>query len=87
MNFYTVCSLFYSLLLNGVYFSKKRLKTIENKIFERIMVTNLIGVLLALGSYYTILNENKFPILNIVVSKGYIIYLLTWLTLFTLYIF
>ena len=51
------------------------------------MVTNLIGVLLALGSYYTILNENKFPILNIVVSKGYIIYLLTWLTLFTLYIF
>ena len=87
MNFYTVCSLFYSLLLNGVYFSKKRLKTIENKIFERIMVTNLIGVLLALGSYYTILNENKFPVLNIVVSKGYIIYLLTWLTLFTLYIF
>ena len=51
------------------------------------MVTNLIGVLLALGSYYTILNENKFPVLNIVVSKGYIIYLLTWLTLFTLYIF
>ena len=78
MNFYTVCSLFYSLLLNGVYFSKKRLKTIENKIFERIMVTNLIGVLLALGSYYTILNENKFPILNIGVSKGYIIYLLLW---------
>ena len=87
MNFYTVCSLFYSLLLNGVYFSKKRLKTIENKIFERIMVTNLIGVLLALGSYYTILNEKKLPILNIIVSKGYIIYLLTWLTLFTLYIF
>lgn len=87
MNFYTVCSLFYSLLLNGVYFSKRRLKTIENKIFERIMITNLIGVLLALGSYYTILNEKKLPILNIIVSKGYIIYLLTWLTLFTLYIF
>ena len=34
MNIFTIYSLFYSLLINIVYFSSKRLRSIENKIFE-----------------------------------------------------
>ena len=87
MNMFTIYSLFYSVLLNIVYFSRKRLITFENKIFEKIMVTNLIGVILAIGSYFTIVNIDKYPIFNVIVSKGYIVYLLTWITLFSVYIF
>ena len=87
MNIFTIYSLFYSLLINIVYFSSKRLRSIENKIFEKIMLTNFVGVLLAIGSYFTIKNIDRFELLNTFISKGYIIYLLTWLTLFSVYIF
>lgn len=87
MNIFTIYSLFYSLLINIVYFSSKRLRSIENKIFEKIMLTNFVGILLAIGSYFTIKNIDRFELLNTFVSKGYIVYLLTWLTLFSVYIF
>ena len=87
MNMFTIYSLFYSVLLNIVYFARKRLVTFENKIFEKLMITNLIGVILAIGSYFTIVNIDKYPIFNVIVSKGYIVYLLTWITLFSIYIF
>ena len=87
MNIFTIYSLFYSLLINIVYFSSKRLRSIENKIFEKIMLTNFVGVLLAIGSYFTIKNIERFELLNTFISKGYIVYLLTWLTLFSVYIF
>ncbi len=87
MNIFTIYSLFYSLLINIVYFSSKRLRSIENKIFEKIMLTNFVGVLLAIGSYFTIKNIDRFELLNTFISKGYIVYLLTWLTLFSVYIF
>ena len=87
MNIFTIYSLFYSLLINIVYFSSKGLRSIENKIFEKIMLTNFVGVLLAIGSYFTIKNIDRFELLNTFVSKGYIVYLLTWLTLFSVYIF
>ena len=87
MNIFTIYSLFYSLLINIVYFSSSRLRSIENKIFEKIMLTNFVGVLLAIGSYFTIKNIDRFELLNTFVSKGYIVYLLTWLTLFSVYIF
>lgn len=87
MNIFTIYSLFYIILLNIIYFSKKRLKTFENTVFEKILITNLLGVLLAICSYYTIVNSDTIPLINVIVSKGYIIYLLTWLTLFSVYIF
>ena len=87
MNMFTIYSLFYSVLLNIVYFARKRLVTFENKIFEKLMITNLIGVILAIGSYFTIVNIDKYPIFNVIVSKGYIVYLLTWITMFSVYIF
>ena len=87
MNMFTIYSLFYSVLLNIVYFARKRLVTFENKIFEKLMITNLIGVILAIGGYFTIVNIDKYPIFNVIVSKGYIVYLLTWITLFSVYIF
>ena len=87
MNIFTIYSFFYSIILNIIYFSKKRLETLENKLFAMIMLSNFIGVLLAISSYFTISNMEKLSLINEIVSKGYIVYLLTWLTLFTFYIF
>ena len=77
MNGFTICSLFYAILLNIVCFTKKKIQTIENKIFDILMFTNLIGAVLATGSYLTISHVNEMPLLNEIISKGYIVYLLT----------
>ena len=60
MNIFTIYSLFYSLLINIVYFSSKRLRSIENKIFEKIMLTNFVGVLLAIILLLKILIDLNF---------------------------
>lgn len=85
--FFQICSLFYISLLLIVYFSKKRLANMENKIYIILVVTNFIGLLLDIGSVYTIVNMNKYPILNKIISKAYLVYLLTWMFLFTMYVF
>lgn len=80
-------SLIYSILLICIYFHKKRLNTLENKLFIALMLTNFVGLILDLFSIFTVSNMTLFPLLNKVVTKTYLVYLFTWATLFTGYVF
>ena len=82
---FSAVSFFYSLLLTIIFFSKKRLKTIENRIYSWAIISNLIGVVLAVSSYFLISKMEIYPILNLVISKLYIVYLLTYISILTLY--
>ena len=85
---YILCiSLIYSIMLIFIYFSKKRLNTIENKLFIALMLTNFVGLILDLLSIFTVSNMNLIPLINTVVTKTYLVYLFTWATLFTGYVF
>ena len=84
---FSTCSLFYSILLTIMYFSKKRLNRVENKIYGSLIICNLIGVILAVSCYYTINNMASMPFLNYIVSKSLLIYYLAWITIFTIYVF
>ena len=86
-NFFTICSAFYILLLLVVFFSKKRLSSIENKIYSWLIVTNFFGVILAIFSYMLMLDSNNFGIFCDIVNKTYLLYLVTWITLFSIYVF
>ena len=83
---FTVCSLFFSILLSIVYFSKKRLNTIENRLYSILIITNLIGLIIhILCGIVTPMNDEDLS--SIIFSKFYLAYLLTWIMLFTIYIF
>ena len=84
---FSTCSLFYSILLTIMYFSKKRLNRVENKIYGSLIICNLIGVILAVSCYYTINNMDNMLFLNYIVSKSLLIYYLAWITIFTIYVF
>ena len=84
---FSTCSLFYSILLTIMYFSKKRLDRIENKIYGSLIICNLIGVILAVSCYYTINNMASIPFINYIISKSLLIYYLAWITIFTIYVF
>ena len=83
--YFQICSLFYMLMLIFVYFSKPRLASEENKIYILMMISNAIGLVLDIVSIYTILNMDKIPIINTLVTKLYLVYLLGWVTLFSIY--
>ena len=85
--FFQICSLFYISLLLIIYFSKKRLGTVENKIYIILAITNLVGLILDISSVYTISNMSRYPTLNKIISKAYLVYLLSWMFLFTIYVF
>lgn len=84
---FIICSLFYSALLLVVYFSKKRLNSLENKIYSTLAVTNFIGLIIELFCFLVTLHQDKFPILTSILNKTYLIYMLTWLMLFAYYTF
>lgn len=84
---FSMCSFFYSLLLIIVYFRKKRLDTLENRIYGWTIIINFIGVILAITSYITIIYYNQIPITNMIISKALIVYYLTYIWLLTFYIY
>lgn len=84
---FSMCSFFYSLLLIIVYFRKKRLDTLENRIYGWTIIANFIGIILAITSYITIIYYNQIPITNMILSKALIVYYLTYIWLLTFYIY
>lgn len=82
-----VGSLFYSISLMTVFFRKDKVKSVENKIFSILIVVNFLGLMIELLNYYSVLNMNSYPLYNLVISKLYLVYLLTWILIFTVYIF
>ena len=86
-NFFTICSLFYSLMLTIIYFKRKTIKSVETKIYSKMIIINLINVIVAIICAVTILNKDTIPIVNDIVSKSLLLLFLTWELLFTIYIF
>ena len=83
--FFQSISLVYVMLIGMVYFSKKRINNIENKLYGALIITNMFGLVLDIFSVYTIIHMNEIPIINLIVTKAYLVYLLTWITILTIY--
>ena len=83
--YFIISALFYIILLIFVYFSKKRFKIKENKIYSFLIVTSFVGVLLEIGCRITIPIMDVYPITNYIITKLYLVYLLLWVTLLTSY--
>ena len=67
-----------------LFFSKRKLNTIENRIFSMLIISNAIGIILDLVSV-TIAFYFKKGLLFQIVNKAYLCYLLTWISLFLTY--
>ena len=84
------CSLLYTIMVSIVYFSKKKVNTIENKIYSILISISIVGLLLELGCCYFLYYKDISPMygfLNIFINKIFVTYLLIWELLFTIYIF
>lgn len=84
--YFCIISTFYSILL--LFNCIKRKNTLlKHKIFNALIITNFIGILIGFGCFFTVLNYESLPVINYIVSRLYLVYLLVWLLVFTSYIF
>lgn len=83
----TIGSLLYIIVLAIVYFKKVKLDSIENRIFKRIIISNIFGLILHLVLFCLMLYVGTENVYTIVVSKLYLVYLITYMSLFTFYVF
>ena len=87
---FQICSLAYIILLLFVYFLKRRLVSIENRIYAILLITSFAILLIDIFSVILmriIVEDSIFFILKVLFAKGYLIFLLFWLFLFTTYVF
>lgn len=82
-----LCSLVYILLLTAVYFSKKRLDNIENRIYSKLLIADIIGLFLEFMCCMTVSGIIDIDALKIVVNNLFLLFILTWVFMFTKYMF
>src|SRR5574344_838447 len=82
-----VCSILYSILIVSFYFSKKRINSIENKMYVAIIIINFISLILELCCCYLAPSKELYPALNFIVNRLFLISILYWVTVFGTYIF
>ena len=70
---FSLSSLLYSILLIIIYFSKERIVTKENNAYIGMMITNFLGINIAILCYYFLVNKESMPILNAIFSKLFLL--------------
>ena len=78
-------SFLYSIFLNILYFSKKHIKTYETKMFSIMMVSNLIGIILEFSCIFSLYYLGTESLMSIMINKLFLLYLLTFAILFSIY--
>ena len=81
-----IVSFIYTMLTSIVYFSKNRINNSENAVYEKLLSITPIGLLLELGCNITAIYKMN-DLVSSIISRLYLIFILVWLTTFTLYIF
>lgn len=79
-------SLVYLILITLLFFSKKKIKNNENKIYTLLLFVNIIGILVDIAGIYAHLNLPDTSIIRWLIVKVYLLYLLTFVFLVTVYV-
>lgn len=80
-----IVSFIYTMLTSIVYFSKNRINNSENAVYEKLLSITPIGLLLEIGCNVTAIYKMN-ELVSSIISRLYLIFILVWLTTFTLYI-
>jgi signal transduction histidine kinase/CheY-like chemotaxis protein len=85
--FFEVSGIIFILFLFVIYFSKKRLLSIGNNIYIKLIISNIFVLLFDIFSITSILNFGLDSLLSAILSKIYLVSISAWLFILTTYIF
>ena len=83
---FSLISLFYIVLLVGVFFFKNRLQSLENKIYRCLIIVATTGAILEVSQIFTsLLMKTMFNWVNSLVSRLFLVNILVWISLLLIY--
>lgn len=82
-----ICNLTYSILICIIYFSKKRVKSLETNLYGNIIVVNIINLVLEILCYFTVIKIDKLLFITELTNRLFLLTVFLWQLLFTLYIY
>lgn len=82
--YFPICCLFFSIALNIVFFSKKRITSYETRLYKILIITNIISLIMEF--FCTYFSYHNIPLISDIVLKSYLLILLLWVSSFTIYI-
>ena len=84
---FIICSLLYSILILILFVFKKHLNNLETKLYQKLMIVNILNLITELCCFYCVEKRFDIPIINFLVTRGFLVVLLIWDVIFTLYLF
>ena len=82
-----IISMCYFLLTGTTYYSKKRVENRENQIYNYLLITTFLGIVLEMCCIFVVPHREQMIVINYVVNRLFLSYILTWVFIFTKYIF
>ena len=84
--FFSVCSLFYCLMLIFISFSKNESISNKNRIFRILVTSNMFGLLLEVAGMFLGSNYKNYQVLNAIVLRTMLVYFIVWVSMFVIYV-
>lgn len=85
--FFPICALPFSALIAIVFFFKKHVENVETKLYGWLIITNFIGLIIEILCSFAATIYDVHTFVSTFILKTYLVYLITWLTLFLVYIY
>lgn len=85
MEYLFVMNFIYIIMIMLIYFSKKRINNLDNKIYSTILILNSIGVVIDIIQFAMIKNGADYNSV-IFVNKLFLLYVITWTAIYNYYV-
>ncbi len=85
--YFSICSLFYSILLLSIIRKNNLPKTNNNKAFKVLSIINLITIIVDIVYNFIAVSQKQITVPLLIMSRVFLICLLSWIIAFTVYVY
>ncbi len=85
--FFPLCAFPFAALIFIVFFFKKHIESVETRLYGWLIIANIIGLIIEMLCTFAAYIYFSYPIISAFILKSYLVYLVTWLTIFMVYIY
>ena len=84
---FSICCFVFLIIIACTYFSKEKINNMDNKVFSILILINLLGIIIDVGGYFSFRNLGSDSLINIIISKIYLIYFMSYAFCLFVYIY
>ena len=80
-----ITTFLYLMIVSIVYFSKPRIKSVENKVYSYLLLISVCNLVLEVGCCFFVAHRDSYRLINEIINRMFLLGLLSWLIIFTFY--